>query len=382
MDKISLEYNDAVQLIKSAILENQLEAAKAVNKQMLALYYGIGKYVSENTRVNAWGKNAIETISQQLQRELPGLRGFSATSIKKMRKFYEQWAEIINRPPLAVEIPETDSAELQSTEKQSLLPSKELLNVNRPPMAGEFEWHDFFAISFSHHIEILEKTETIEERLFYVHQTAIMHWDKYALRDYLKADLFHHQAQMPNNFARTMPSTLHAQKAISVFKDDYLIDFINVEEIGERDIEDIDEKIIEQSIVQNLKNFILTFGKDFTYAGHQVHVEKMGHDSWLDLLFFNRELQSLVVFELKKGGFKPAYLGQLQSYIRILNDDERKAHENPVIGIVLCREADKAYVNYLLQDYTQPMGVATYSVMPESLKKVLPDEQKLVELLG
>ena len=102
----------------------------------------------------------------------------------------------------------------------------------------------------------------------------------------------------------------------------------------------------------------------------------------MDLLFFNRELQSLVVFELKKGGFKPSYLGQLAAYMRILNDDERKAHENPVVGIVLCKEADKTYVEYLLQDYTQPMGVATYNVMPEALRKVLPDEDRLIELLN
>ena len=374
MEKISAQYNEAVQLIKSAIVENQLEAAKAVNRQMLALYYGIGKYVSDNTRRNVWGTNAIETISQQLKRELPGLRGFSATSIKKMRQFYEQWSELVNRPPLAVN--------LQNTDNQPLLHIKDLLSVNRPPMAGDFDWHDFFAIGFSHHMEILAKAQTIDERLFYVHQTAVMHWDKYTLRDNLKADLYHHQGQISNNFAKTMPSTRHALKAISMFKDEYLLDFINVEEMDERDEQDIDERVIENSIVHNIKNFILTFGKDFTYIGHQVHLDKMGHDHWVDLLFFNRELQSLVVFELKKGGFKPSYLGQLAAYMRILNDDERKAHENPVVGIVLCKEADKTYVEYLLQDYTQPMGVATYNVMPEALRKVLPDEDRLIGLLN
>lgn len=208
-----------------------------------------------------------------------------------------------------------------------------------------------------------------------------MHWDKYTLRDNLKADLFHHQSQMPNNFISTMPTTQYAAKAISMFKDDYLLDFINVEEIGERDSQDIDERVIENSIVSNVKNFILTFGKDFTFIGNQVHIDKFGHDHYVDLLFFNRELQSLVVFELKKGAFKPAYLGQLAAYIRMLNDDERKPHENPTIGVVLCRDADKTYVEYFLQDYNQPMGVATYQVMPEQLKKVLPPEEKMKELL-
>ncbi|WP_297151002.1 PDDEXK nuclease domain-containing protein [uncultured Prevotella sp.] len=373
MDKISTQYNQAVQLIKTAILTNQLEAAKAVNRQMLALYYGVGKYVSDNTRNGCWGTGAIETISEQLRRELPGLRGFSPTSIKKMRIFYEQWCDFINRPPMA--------DDLQSAENQESLPYNALLSVNRPPLAGDLDWYDFFSLSFSHHDEILSKTKTLEERAFYIHQAATLHWDKYTLRDNLKADLYHHQSQMPSNFAKTMPTTRHALKAISMFKDDYLLDFINIEEIDEWDSQDIDERVIENSIVNNVKNFILTFGKDFTFMGNQVHIDKFGHDHWVDLLFFNRELQSLVVFELKKGAFKPAYLGQLSAYIRMLNDDERKPHENPTIGIVLCRDADKTYVEYLLQDYTQPMGVATYKVMPEKLKRILPPEEDFKKIL-
>lgn len=373
MEKISTQYNQAVQLIKTAILTNQLEAAKAVNRQMLALYYGVGKYVSDNTRNGCWGTGAIETISEQLRRELPGLRGFSPTSIKKMRIFYEQWCDFINRPPMA--------DDLQSAENQEPLPCNALLSVNRPPLAGDLDWYDFFSLSFSHHDEILSKTKTLEERAFYIHQAATLHWDKYTLRDNLKADLYHHQSQMPSNFAKTMPTTRHALKAISMFKDDYLLDFINIEEIDEWDSQDIDERVIENSIVNNVKNFILTFGKDFTFMGNQVHIDKFGHDHWVDLLFFNRELQSLVVFELKKGAFKPAYLGQLSAYIRMLNDDERKPHENPTIGIVLCRDADKTYVEYLLQDYTQPMGVATYKVMPEKLKRILPPEEDFKKIL-
>lgn len=373
MKQISTEYNHAVQLIKTAILQNQLEAAKAVNQQMLALYYGVGKFVSENTRNGIWGTGAIETISEQLRRELPGLRGFSVSNIKNMRQFYENWNNYIIRQPMA--------SELQHTDNQEELPYKALLSLNRSPMANNLDWHDFFALSFSHHMEIIFKTKTLEERAFYIHQAATFHWDKYMLRDNLKADLYHHQSQMPNNFAKAMPNTRQALKAISMFKDEYLLDFINVEELDENNPDDIDERVIESSIVRNVKNFILTFGKDFTFIGNQVHIDKFGHDHYIDLLFFNRELQSLVVFELKKGCFKPSYLGQLSAYIRMLNDEERKPHENPTIGIILCRDADKTYVEYLLQDYSQPMGVATYNVIPEKLKKVLPPEEGLKKIL-
>lgn len=374
MKQISTKYNEAVQQIKAAILQNQLAAAKAVNRQMLALYYGVGKYVSDNTRHGVWGTGAIEVISEQLRRELPGLRGFSPTSIKKMRLFYEQWCDVVNRPPMA--------DDLQTIEKEPLLSYNALLSANRPPLADDLDWHDFFALSFSHHDEILSKTKTVAERAFYIHRAATLHWDKYTLRDNLKADLYHHQSQMPNNFAKAMPSTRNALKAISMFKDEYLLDFINVEEMGERDPQDVDERVIENSIVAHVKNFILTFGKDFTFIGNQVHLDKFGHDHYVDLLFFNRELQCLVVFELKNGAFKPSYLGQLAAYIRMLNDDERKPHENPTIGIVLCRDADKTYVEYLLQDYNQPMGVATYRVMPEKLRKVLPPEEEIKKLLN
>ncbi len=258
MEKISTQYDEAVRQIKTAILQNQLEAAKSVNRQMLALYYGVGKFVSKNTRQGAWGTGAIETISQQLKRELPGLRGFSATSIKKMRLFYESWCDVINRPPLA--------GEFQQADNKDLLSDNALLTLNRPPLAGDLEWEDFFAISFSHHDEILSKTDTLEERLFYIRQAATQNWDKYRLRDNLKADLYHHQSQMASNFAQTLPSSRHAQKAIAMFKDEYLLDFINVEELGERDCQDVDERVVENEIVANVKNFILTFGRDFTFT--------------------------------------------------------------------------------------------------------------------
>lgn len=376
MDKVSPIYNNIVQQIKSAILESQLESARAVNQQMLSLYYAIGQFVSANSREGTWGTGAIETISAQLRREMPGLRGFSATSIKKMRQFYEKWEEFLNRPPMAGEL---EKAEFDI--KTPIIPIHALINLNRSPMAEVLNFSDFLALSFSHHMEILEKTDSVEERAFYIHQAVLNHWDKYTLREYLKADLFHHQGQISNNFALTLPKTLHTQKAISMFKDEYLLDFINVEELGERNPQDIDERVVEKAIVQNVKNFILTFGKDFTYVGHQVHIEKFEHDMWVDLLFFNRELRSLVVVELKTGEFKPSYLGQLAAYMRVLNDDERKSTENPVIGIILCQNADKTFVEYLLQDYNQPMGVATYKAMPEKLKLVLPDEKLLLEAM-
>jgi predicted nuclease of restriction endonuclease-like (RecB) superfamily len=380
-DKLDPTYNYAVQAIKQAILNSQLRAARHVNEEQLILYFGIGKYISDNTRKNKWGTSAIENISKQLSIELPGLKGFSATNMKLMRLFYESWNSLLNSSATAGELAEKTSAAADEMEENGnvVFLSDSLMMKNRPCADVEMSWSDFFALGFSLHSEILSKTETLEERAFYIHQAALYHWNKYTLRDNLKADLFHHQDQLPNNFAHTLPQKNQTLKAIKMFKDEYMLDFINVEQLGEND-EDIDEAVIEREIAMNIKNFIMEFGRSFTYRGNQVHYDKLGHNHWVDLLFFNRELQSLVVIELKKGAFKPAYLGQLAAYLRILDDEEKLPHENPSIGIILCKEADKAYVEYVLQDYQKPMGVATYKIR-EHLKELLPDENKLKELL-
>lgn len=168
------------------------------------------------------------------------------------------------------------------------------------------------------------------------------------------------------------------------FKDEYLLDFINVEELGARDIEEVNENLVEQTIVNNIKQFILRVGKDFLFIGNQYIITVGGHDHKIDLLFFNRELDCLVAFELKTGVFKNIYLGELNGYLHLLDDYVRKPHENPSIGIVLCKDADQAYVEYMIQDYDKPMGVATYKTatdMPERLRNALPNQDDLIKLL-
>ena len=240
-----------------------------------------------------------------------------------------------------------------------------------------------FSIGFSHHIEIISKAKTLEARLFYIHECAIRYWSKYTLRDYLKADLYSHRGTLPNNFAQTLPDTKQALKAVCSFKDEYLLDFINVEELDEQE-EDLDEKIVEKSIVANVKKFIMTFGQDFSFIGNQYRVEVAGEEMFIDLLFFNRELNSLVAVELKSGKFRSSYLGQLNTYLSALDSYVRKPHENPSIGIILCREMNQTFVEFAVRDYNKPMGVATYRTskdMPERLRNALPDIEELRKLL-
>ncbi len=371
-------YNEAVKVIKEAILQSQYRAVSIVNKEQLSLYYGIGKYVSENSRNGFWGKSAIETISRQLQKEMPGLRGFSAANIKFMRQFYEAWCEDLKSLTGVSGIGDDKSlTAVSEIDTRLLIPCK---NIQKE----SFDIASFLGLGFTHHMIIVRKAKSLAERLFYIRHAFANKWSKEVLAARIADDLFNHQGEIANNFIQKMPDARQSLKAIGMFKDEYLLDFINVEELGERDKEDIDERVIEQEIIHNIKKFILTFGRDFAFVGNQYKLEAFGVEHFPDLIFFNRELNALVVIELKKGAFKSSYLGQLCTYLRLIDDQMRKPHENPSIGIVLCKSANKKYVEYVIQDYDKPLGVATYKTsdeMPEKLKQALPDTEDLKKLL-
>ena len=373
-EKLSTQYSEAVKQIKTAILQSQTKALKSINQEQLALYYGIGRYISQNSREGFWGKDAISTISRQLSIEMPGLKGFSPRNLRNMRLFYEEWRCFDTNLADA-------SAKLHSREELADTSAKKKTGSGMIPLLlGDIPVVAFFSIGFSHHVLILSKVKSMDERKFYIQLCADLSLSVDALERKISEDAYHNQGKMPNNFGVTIPDYKRAFQAIQMFKDEYLLDYINVEQLGERE-EDIDERVVENEIVHNIKNFIMTFGRGFSYLGNQVHYDKLGHDHWIDLLFFNRVLRSLVVIELKKGYFKPAYLGQLAAYLRVLDDEERIEGENPSVGIVLCKDADRAYVEYVLQDYTKPMGVATYKPSQEQLKDVLPDEEEMKKLL-
>lgn len=393
-----IKYNGAVQAIKSAILQGQYEAAKGVNRIQLAVYFAIGKYISVNTRTQAWGTHALEFISEQLRRELPGLRGFSDNSLKNMRKFYEQWQmldanstvatdEIGDKSNSTIAIVEspTEKSTITIVENNNAKNDIDIKHAIVIPNALDFPVEDFFRLPFTHHIRIIEGIVDSQDRYYYIHRTAEEHLSVEKLKQLIRDKAHEHQGDMPNNFASTMPDQREARKAVMMFKDEYMLNFINIEEIGERDKIDVDERVIENEIVDNIKKFFMTFGTDFTFVGNQALLQIYGVEQFPDLLFFNRELNALVVVELKMGKFKTSYLGQLFGYLQILDDKMRKPHENPAIGIVLCQEADHAYAEYAVKDYTKPMGVATYKTLddvPEHIRKALPDMQKMMELIN
>ena len=394
MNELSTDILTAVKEIKSAIVRAQARVSANANAEMLSLYFGIGRYVSHKTKTEKWGTGVIDTISAQLQKEMPGLRGFSGKSIRKMRQFFEIWGDSAIWPSPTAKLDMDGSSPLPPVALKS--GQQEPVSIIWPSATAKLEAAngvtvtvaEFMSISFSYHMEILSGVKTLEERLFYIHEAAQNKWKERQLRESIKRDDFHHRGMMPSNFAATIPDATLARKTLAMFRDEYLLDFVNLDDIEAATGEDVDERVVEKSIVANIRQFITEFGKDFSFIGNQYRVEAAGHEHFIDLLFFNRELNALVAVKLKKGEFKPIYLGQLNLYLQALDDTVKKPHENASVGIILCQSADKPYVEYAIRDYNKPLGVATYRTadeMPENLKRALPpiDElRKRLEIAG
>lgn len=356
---------DFIKQLKQRILTSRYLVAKMANAASLRLYFTIGHDLDREIEQNNWGDKVLDAVAARLQEELPGLRGFSASNIRKMRIFYQAWnASKTICPSL--------SDKLEEDEKQIL-----------PTVSDKFEIdqksNNFFSISFSHHYEIIIKTKNEDDRWYYINQTAANFWTVRHLRSELTNNSHLQQISTSNNFKNVLPEEI-SNKAIRAFKDQYLLDFVNVED-GD---DEIDERVLERELVLNIKKFLMSLGSDFSFMGNQYRIIVEEDEYFIDLLFFHRGLQALIAFELKRGKFKPEYIGKMNFYLSALDDLVRKPHENPSIGIILCKEKDQKKVEYSFRDFSKPLGVATYktsNTLPPQLKDALPDAETLKKLM-
>ena len=383
----------AVKQIKTAILKSRYEAAALANKELLKLYFGIGQYVSFHSRNKNWGKGAIDSISSLLQQELHGLRGFSATNIRNMRIFYEEWECM---QPFLIDKKEP-LFHFSEEELNRQLLSAELKNQNRQLATGDLndsfliqqlptaelenEWIELFLkVPFTQHRLIIRGAEVTEERVFYIQKVATEFWSFETLKHHLKSDLYQRQGKLAHNFQSTLSENAFRQKALMAFKDEMLLDFINIEDADEEP----NERVLENAIVQNIKKFIMALGTEFSFIGNQHRLLIEDEEYFIDLLFFNRKIQSLVAIELKKGKFKAEYVGKMNLYLSALDEMVKQPHENPSIGIILCKEKNNKIVEFAFRDTSKPMGVVTYKTyndLPEAYKNILPDTETLKSLL-
>ena len=334
---LSPEYLDFRNEITSRIRSAQYEALKAVNKEMIALYWEIGRRITEQQAALGWGKSVVENLSRDIQKEFPGIKGFGVSNMWDMARFYAEYR------------------------------SNEILQ----PLVGEISW--------SKHIVILTKCKETQQRQFYILSTKKYGWTKDVLINKIEAKTYENYLLGQSNFDMTLPEKIKNQ-AILALKDEYTFDLVGLSE-------EHSEYELEQAIIKNIRAFLMEFGPDFAFVGNQYRIEVDGKEYFIDLLLYNRRLQAMIAIELKIGEFLPEYKGKMEFYLNVLNDTVRLPHENPAIGIIICKSKSRMIVEYALKSSTMPIGVATYSLspeLPEAYKELLPTSEEIakkIELL-
>ena len=329
------EYSSFIKEIKELIRKRQYEALKQVNTGLIQLYWDIGEEINRKQNKKGWGKSIVEVLAKELQKEFPGVQGFSARNLWLMRNFYVEYSQ------------------------------KPILQ----PLVAEISW--------TKNVVIMQKCKDLPEREFYIKMTKKYGWTKDLLINNIENQAFKKYLTNQTNFDKTVPEKYRVQAKLAV-KDDYNFDFI---EMG---IEH-NEAELENGIINNIRNFLQEMGGDFSFIGNQYHLDVADDDYYIDLLMFHRRLHCLVAIDLKIGEFKPEYAGKMQFYLTALDETIKLPEENPSIGIIICKSKKRTKVEYTLKTVNKPIGVATYSyyeTLPEDLEKLLPSPDKIASIIA
>ena len=320
--------------IKERLREAQYKALKAVNRELVGLYWDIGGLIVERQAGGSWGKSIVRQLADDLQKEFPGVRGFSASNLWRMKNFYETYSH---------------------SEKLA-------------PLVREIGW--------SHNIIVLERCKDELEREFYIRMTSKYGWSKNVLVHQIENQSYEKTLAGQTNFKTAIAPELRVQARLAV-KDEYTFEFLELSEKHS-------ERELERALTSRIEDFLHIMGGVFSFVGSQFHLTVGGQNYFIDLLLFHRRLRCLVAIELKIGEFKPEYVGKMQFYLTTLDRQVREEGENTPIGIILCKEKNRTIVEYSLQDARKPIGVATYrSVrrLPDEFKDQLPSPEEIALLL-
>lgn len=353
-------YHQWLTELKQKIRKSQVRAALKVNAELLALYWELGKAISDKQAESDWGDKVIGQLSKDLSSEFPEIKGFSRSNLFNIRKWYRFYSssQIVQQPVGQIE-QEVDQEPVGQIVQQA---------VGQPPT-------ELHLIPWGHHIHIITKTSTLDEALFYVQQTAANSWSRAVLIHQIESDLYHRKGKALNNFELALPKP-QSDLARELLKNPYNLDFLSLgPESNERDL--------ENALIANIKKFLLELGTGFSYIGQQYHLKVGENDYYLDLLFYHTKLHCYVVVELKVTEFTPEFAGKLEFYLNAVDEQLKTQLDNPSIGLLLCKSFDKVVVEYSLRNKTKPMGVAEYKhALPKELEAQLPSIEELKEQLA
>ena len=328
------DYADFIGEIKNKIRSSQNEPMKIVNKTLIALYWGIGEEIYRQQQEKGWGKSIVEVLAKELKKEFPDVHGFSARNLWNMRNLYVEYKD------------------------------NEILQ----PLVAEISW--------TKNIIILDRCKELLEREFYIRMTRKYGWTKDVLINHIENKTYEKYLLNQTNFDETLPDKYANQAKLAV-KDEYIFDFM---ELSDQHT----ERELEQCLLNNMKAFLEEMGGNFAFLGNQYHLNVGGDNFYIDLLLYHRTLKSLIAIELKIGEFRPEFIGQIQFYLTALDKQVKLEHENPSIGIIICKSKNRTVVEYALNNCDKPIGVATYQIhdtLPEQMKNLLPSPEEIKERL-
>lgn len=357
------EYSKSIASLKEHVRLSQQQAVLSVNTRLLFLYWEIGHFINVQKIHQGWGTEVIKQISKDLTTEFPEIKGFSVRNLNYMAKFADIYSVRKVQPPVA-QIENVRTDDQKEEEKEIMQPV--VAQINTPLDWSGFANTHLAKISWSHHIVLMDKTTSEEERNYYLQRTIAEGWSKRVLAHKIEQKLYESQGSLPNNFDDTLPEP-QSELAKQTLKDNYLFDFLGLgDEALERDV--------ENALLKQITKFLLEMGQGFAFMGQQYHMEVGGQDYYLDLLFYHTQLNCYFIIELKIDDFRPEYAGKLNFYLNAADDLLKQEYQNPTIGLLLCKTANKVVAEYSLKYNNKPIGVATY--------QLLPKEEKFVELLS
>ena len=328
--RTNAEYKTFVEEIKQRVRDSQYAALRVVNRELIDLYWDIGKKIIEKQKKIGWGKAVVENLAADLQKAFPGIRGFSAQNLWRMKQFYQTYKD----------------------------------NKKLSPLVREIGW--------THNVVIMMKCKDDDTQEFYIKMTKKFGWTKDLLIHQIENKSYQKTLLNQTNFKKTIPAKIRNQAKLAV-KDEYTFDFL---ELGDEHL----ENELERALMGNVRRFLLEMGGYFCFVGNQYRIEIDGREYFVDIVLYHRKLRCLVAVELKIGDFKPEYAGKMQFYLSTLNDRNTLEEENPAIGIIICKSKSRTVVEYALKDVHKPIGVSTYTIkknLPKTLKKYLPSSKEL-----
>jgi predicted nuclease of restriction endonuclease-like (RecB) superfamily len=328
------DYAQLLAAVKERVRSAQYEAFRAVNKELVGLYWDIGKLIVNRQADAIHGAAIAEQLAKDLRLEFPGVIGYSRRNIFYMREFYLAYRDLAKVQPLVAQI------------------------------------------GWSHNLVILQRCKDSQEREFYIRMTQKFGWSKNVLVHQIDNQSYEKTLLGQTNFDRALTSEQHAQAKL-VVKDEYTFDFLELSEQHS-------ERELERALIARIEDFLRAMGGVFAFVGSQYRLEVGNKEYFIDLLLYHRRLKCLVALELKIGEFQPEFVGKMQFYLTALDKQVREEGENPSIGIILCKEKNRTVVEYALHDARKPIGVATYRIvkrLPKELKGELPSPNEIAKLL-